>query len=178
MSFLDGLNSLPAAYFLLLIFLTPTRCSPQHGINDECYCVAIQTWRLSYTSAHNFCLRILSRIGGPGSQFQGIKGNWYLPLQRPLNSNQSFTVDSYRQTSSPSHIKMSSEDSVLRNIVRRSSLEYANRDIYPNLTQETTAAHGLTTPPGKPYPFFVASSVKSTLGSPVCLLHFTRERIS
>lgn len=63
---------------------------------------------------------------------------------------------------------MSSEDSIRRNIVKRSSLEEANRYIYPNLTNETTA-NGLATPPGKPYPFFVPSSVKSTLGSPVCV---------
>ena len=64
---------------------------------------------------------------------------------------------------------MSSEESVKRNVVRRSSLEYANRDIYPNLSQEPTANQGLNTPPGagKLYPFFVPSTVKSTLGSPV-----------
>jgi hypothetical protein len=61
--------------------------------------------------------------------------------------------------------KMSSDDSLRRNIVKRSSLEEANRYIYPNLTNETTA-NGLATP-GKPYPFFVPSTVKSTLGSPV-----------
>jgi hypothetical protein len=63
---------------------------------------------------------------------------------------------------------MSSEDSIKRSIVKRSSLEEASRYIYPNLTNETTA-NGLATPPGKPYPFFVPSTVKSTLGSPVSI---------
>jgi hypothetical protein len=63
---------------------------------------------------------------------------------------------------------MSSENEIRRNIVKRSSLEEANR-IYPNLTQETTVHNGLISPSGKPYPYFVPSTVKSTLGSPVCL---------
>jgi len=58
---------------------------------------------------------------------------------------------------------MSSADSVRRNIVRQSTLEHAYRDIYPSTTTDTLS------PPGKPYPFFVASSVKSTLGSPTAL---------
>ncbi|EHK97412.1 putative Accumulation of dyads protein 2 [Glarea lozoyensis 74030] len=57
---------------------------------------------------------------------------------------------------------MSSADSVRRNIVRQSTLEHAYRDIYPSTTTDTLS-------PGKPYPFFVASSVKSTLGSPTAL---------
>jgi hypothetical protein len=61
---------------------------------------------------------------------------------------------------------MSSEDSIRRNIVKRSSLEEANRYIYTNLTNETTT-NELATPLGKPYPFLVPGSVKSTLGSPV-----------
>jgi len=63
---------------------------------------------------------------------------------------------------------MSSADSIKRNIVKRSSLEEVNRYIYQNLTNETTA-NGLATPVGKPYPFFVPSTVKSTLGSPTAL---------
>lgn len=74
-------------------------------------------------------------------------------------------------SSSTKTTKMSSEDSVRRNIVKRSSLEEANRYIYPNLTHETTV-NGLATTPGTPYPFFVPSTVKSTLGSPV-RIYFT-----
>jgi hypothetical protein len=61
---------------------------------------------------------------------------------------------------------MSSADSVRRNIVRQSTLEHAYRDIYPIPTSDTLGENG-SIPLGKPYPFFVASSVKSTLGSPV-----------
>ncbi|KAH6671936.1 GPR1/FUN34/yaaH family-domain-containing protein [Halenospora varia] len=64
---------------------------------------------------------------------------------------------------------MSSADSVRRNIVRRSSLEYANQEIFPNLTNETTVKGGFSSPAGKPYPYFVPSTVKSTLGSPTAL---------
>ncbi|KAI9050583.1 hypothetical protein LZ554_005744 [Drepanopeziza brunnea f. sp. 'monogermtubi'] len=67
---------------------------------------------------------------------------------------------------------MSSEDSILRNVVRQSTLEEANRDVYPPHTQGFTANGSLTpspTPTGKPYPFFVPSTVKSTLGSPTAL---------
>lgn len=64
---------------------------------------------------------------------------------------------------------MSSADEIRRNIVKRSSLEEANR-VYHNLTNETTVNGGYNTPPGKPYPFFVPSTVKSTLGSPVSIL--------
>lgn len=62
---------------------------------------------------------------------------------------------------------MSSEDSVKRNVVRRSSLENASREpySYPDISRETTA-QGFG---GKPYPFFVPSTVKSTLGSPTAL---------
>ncbi|KUJ14543.1 uncharacterized protein LY89DRAFT_736574 [Mollisia scopiformis] len=63
---------------------------------------------------------------------------------------------------------MATADSVRRNVVRRSSLEDATR-IYLNLIQETTANNGFNTPDGKPYPFFVPSTVKSTLGSPTAL---------
>ncbi|KAL2065274.1 hypothetical protein VTL71DRAFT_2943 [Oculimacula yallundae] len=63
---------------------------------------------------------------------------------------------------------MASEGSVLRHIVRQSTLEEANR-IYPNSIQDSTG-NGLLTPSnGKPYPFFVPSTVKSTLGSPTAL---------
>lgn len=62
---------------------------------------------------------------------------------------------------------LATEDSVRRNIIRRSSLEYANQ-AYPSLTQESTIkGDGSYSPAGKPYPFFVPSTVKSTLGSPV-----------
>ena len=62
---------------------------------------------------------------------------------------------------------LSTADSVRRNIVRRSSLEDANR-IYRNLTQESILKDGNSSPSsGRPYPFFVPSTVKSTLGSPV-----------
>jgi hypothetical protein len=76
---------------------------------------------------------------------------------------------------------MSSEGSIKRNIVRRSSLEIANRDFLPaankeytDLTQEDTI---IGTPPtvqyGEKYPasrvHFVPSTVKSTLGSPTAL---------
>lgn len=71
---------------------------------------------------------------------------------------------------------MSPEDDVLRNAIKCSSLEEANRYIYPNLTNETTA-NGVATPLGKPYPFFVPSTVKSTLGSPVSLQFLFLETI-
>lgn len=63
---------------------------------------------------------------------------------------------------------LTTEDSVRRSVVRRSSLEYANQDAYPSLTQESTIkGDGSYSLAGKPYPFFVPSTVKSTLGSPV-----------
>jgi hypothetical protein len=40
-------------------------------------------------------------------------------------------------------------------------------DIYSNLTNATTMNGGTLTPHEKPDPFFVPSTVKSTLGSPV-----------
>ncbi|TVY18034.1 Acetate transporter protein patA [Lachnellula arida] len=59
------------------------------------------------------------------------------------------------------------QDSVRRNIVRRSSLEEANR-IYQALTRESTLKDEDPLPSsGKPYPFIVPSTMKSTLGSPV-----------
>ncbi|PVH78508.1 hypothetical protein DL98DRAFT_573101 [Cadophora sp. DSE1049] len=59
---------------------------------------------------------------------------------------------------------MASEGSVLRHIVRQSTLEEANRT-YPNSVLESTV-NGELSPSGKPYPYFVPSTVKSTLGSP------------
>ncbi|PMD46838.1 hypothetical protein L207DRAFT_577680 [Hyaloscypha variabilis F] len=63
---------------------------------------------------------------------------------------------------------MSSEENVRRNVIKRSSLEEADR-IYPNLTQETAANGSVWSISGKPYPFFVPSTVESTLGSPIVL---------
>lgn len=59
---------------------------------------------------------------------------------------------------------MSSADSIKRNIVKRSSLEDVHR-----LHRESVTNSGTFSPSGggKPYPFFVPSTVKSTLGSPV-----------
>ncbi|TVY59718.1 Acetate transporter protein patA [Lachnellula suecica] len=59
-------------------------------------------------------------------------------------------------------------DNVRRNIVKRSSLEEANRDYYQTLTHESNFV-GSSSPSGRPYPFFVPSTVKSTLGSPTAL---------
>ncbi|CZR65660.1 related to Y.lipolytica GPR1 protein and Fun34p [Phialocephala subalpina] len=59
------------------------------------------------------------------------------------------------------------EDNVRRNIVQRSSLEDAAR-IYLDLTQESTV-NGYNSLAGKSYPYFVPSTVKSTLGSPTAL---------
>lgn len=60
---------------------------------------------------------------------------------------------------------MVTANEVRRNIVQRSSLEKANREIYVKDTRDTE--NGYDTPQGKPYAFFVPSTVKSTLGSPV-----------
>lgn len=59
-------------------------------------------------------------------------------------------------------------ENVLRGVVKRSSLEEANRDLYPNYTQDTTS-NGAFTPPGQDRVHFVPSTVKSTLGSPTAL---------
>ncbi|KAL3419898.1 hypothetical protein PVAG01_08397 [Phlyctema vagabunda] len=64
---------------------------------------------------------------------------------------------------------MSSEDSIKRNIVRRSSLENANREIYPPITQESTIGTSHAYPTGQPQIHFVPSTLKSTLGSPTAL---------
>ncbi|KAH8667605.1 GPR1/FUN34/yaaH family-domain-containing protein [Tricladium varicosporioides] len=63
---------------------------------------------------------------------------------------------------------MSSADSV-RNVVRRSSLKYVNQEIHPDLTNETVIKGGFSSSAGKPYPFFVPSTVRSTLGTPTAL---------
>ena len=70
------------------------------------------------------------------------------------------------QTNNHHNPTLYTEDSVKRNVVRRSSLEDSNR-IYQSSTQETLKNGGLSPGSGKPYPFFVPSTVKSTLGSPV-----------
>lgn len=67
--------------------------------------------------------------------------------------------------------QLATADSVRRNIVRRSSLENANQDYYPSLTNQSTVKDGSDSPSsGRPYPYFVPSTVKSTLGSPVRFL--------
>jgi len=58
---------------------------------------------------------------------------------------------------------MSSQDSIKKDAARPVSAEYRNREIYPNLTHESLGNGNH----GQPYPFFVPSTVKSTLGSPV-----------
>ncbi|CZT52987.1 related to Y.lipolytica GPR1 protein and Fun34p [Rhynchosporium secalis] len=62
---------------------------------------------------------------------------------------------------------MASEGSVPRHIVRQSTLEEASR-AYPTSILDSTG-NGILTPNGKPYPFFVPCTVKSTLGSPTAL---------
>lgn len=64
---------------------------------------------------------------------------------------------------------MSYEDNIEPHVTRKSSLEDAKGQAYSNLTQTTTTANGTFSPVGngKPYPYFVPSTVKSTLGSPV-----------
>lgn len=70
--------------------------------------------------------------------------------------------------------KISSEDSVLRNFVKRSSVEGANRTYqsgaYPNLTHEPKANDLCESHlPAKSYPFLVPSAVKNMLGGPTAL---------
>jgi len=93
------------------------------------------------------------------------------PLTDPSNKlQQSHLISEYHPFCINHQVfEMSSEDEVRRNIVKRSSIEEANR-IYQNITQQSTVNGGLITPPGQPYPFFVPSTVKSTLGSPVCII--------
>ena len=65
---------------------------------------------------------------------------------------------------------MSLEDTTKRIAVNQSCLDEASREICPNFTNEVTTNGFITSPGSKPHPFFVPSTVKSTLGSPVSRL--------
>lgn len=66
-------------------------------------------------------------------------------------------------------LNMSYEDGIEPEVARQSSLDDAKGQVFSNLTQTTTTANGTFSPVGngKLYPYFVPSTVKSTLGSPV-----------
>lgn len=64
---------------------------------------------------------------------------------------------------------MSSKDGTIHNFVQQNRHEETN-GVYPSLTNGSTLNGDYSTAPGKPYPYFVPSTVKSTLGSPVGLM--------
>jgi len=63
---------------------------------------------------------------------------------------------------------MSSKDGKIHNFAQQNGHGETN-GVYPSVTNGSTLNGDYSTAPGKPYPYFVPSTVKSTLGSPVSL---------
>ncbi|TVY47259.1 Acetate transporter protein patA, partial [Lachnellula cervina] len=136
---------------------------PGCSLQDLLLCMiamAVSTFQVSVTSNYLVFRHLLARLSFT-STFLNLNhedNNYQSP--RRINSPHSTKAQSHHQGPS-----LLIDDSYFV----RSSLEEANR-IYQALTRESTLKDESSSPNiGTPYPFFVPSTVQSTLGSPTAL---------
>jgi len=154
---------------ILLVYMHHSNSFAQHILGVSfCNTDRRNSALLRHYSMASYQPRAASLCWGQNIDDRGnkISWSWYVSPSTPVNSGKSVTEVLFLpklvfHTFPP---KMSSQDSIKKDTVRPTSAEYGNREFYPNITHETITNGN---PNGQPYPFFVPSTVKSTLGSPV-----------